>query len=642
MSNIKSIHVINDTWEDKLLLDFNTFRLIRENKESDNATFKIFKNILHVIWDFWDEEFYFEYNNIFYKSDKIMFKTLEWEEYCYINEKIMIVYQLKENLLGEIKQVNNDGFFIEWKKYNNNFLLDILNIKYYNNSKLIKQQPFIKSKEEKIPNIFHFVYGFKKQDQEFELYKYLAIKSAIRINKPLKSYFHYFYEPFGKYWDKIKPYLTLEHVNPPSEIYGNTLYHYAHQADIIRLQKLNQYGGIYLDIDTICLRSFQDLLNYDFVIGIQGNKDNQEIYGLCNAVILSKPNSPFILKWIDSYTSFRSKGRDNYWDEHSVLMPLKLSYQFPSEVTILENSAFYNPLWNNIHDILFNTQINNDEYKHLIEKNYCIHLWDTYTNDYLSKLDEKTIINENTLYNIFTRKFIKNKISILMLTYNRNEKTIECLESYLSCLDMEIIQELIIFDNNSNKQLKNYLIDFQRKNKKIKIIFHHENIGVCGGRLELFKKATGDIICSLDSDAKLLDSNFFEKVRDLLYDEKYGIIGISGAYINSWNFGEQEDIDENDTNEYFCHHIAGCCQVFRKDLFHFGFQLDPFYGFFWCEDTDLSCQSLALNKINYRIDAKKYIEHHWGGSGASYHELFEKNWNYLKNKWKNKIIHHIC
>jgi len=167
-----------------------------------------------------------------------------------------------------------------------------------------------------------------------------------------------------------------------------------------------------------------------------------------------------------------------------------------------------------------------------------------------------------------------------MLTFNRFDKTVECLESYLNCLNLDIIEELIIFDNNSDQQLKDFLVNFELKHDKIKIIFNDKNIGVCGGRIELFKLAEGDIICSLDSDAKLLNNDFFYKIRELLYDEKYGIIGISGAYINSWNFGEQEDIDEDDINEYYCHHIAGCCQVFRKDLFHIGFQLDSFYGIF--------------------------------------------------------------
>ena len=39
----------------------------------------------------------------------------------------------------------------------------------------------------KIPNIIHFVYGFKKQTEEFDLYKYIAIKSAHDINKPDKK-----------------------------------------------------------------------------------------------------------------------------------------------------------------------------------------------------------------------------------------------------------------------------------------------------------------------------------------------------------------------------------------------------------------------------------------------------------------------
>ena len=115
-------------------------------------------------------------------------------------------------------------------------------------------------------------------------------------------------------------------------------------------------------------------------------------------------------------------------------------------------------------------------------------------------------------------------------------------------------------------------------------------------------------------------------------------VRISGAYIKTWDFGEQSDINNNDTNEYYCHHISGCCQIFRRDLFHVGFGLDKEYGFFWCEDTDLSFQSMYLNKINYRIDGSKYIEHKWGGSGAKYHDLFIKNWKYFSDKWRNKFL----
>ena len=56
---------------------------------------------------------------------------------------------------------------------------------------------------------------------------------------------------------------------------GRRLRKFAHQSDVIRLQVLNQRGGIYLDIDTICLRPLQEFRRHDFVMGLQG--DN---YGL--------------------------------------------------------------------------------------------------------------------------------------------------------------------------------------------------------------------------------------------------------------------------------------------------------------------------------------------------------------------------
>jgi len=115
-------------------------------------------------------------------------------------------------------------------------------------------------------------------------------------------------------------------VELPDKIFGNQLNHYAHKCDVIRLEKIIERGGIYLDIDTICIKSFSDLLDTNhFVIGAQGSyNDLDKVYGLCNAVMLSVPQSKFALKWYNSYKTFRSTGRDENWDEHSVLMPLRL------------------------------------------------------------------------------------------------------------------------------------------------------------------------------------------------------------------------------------------------------------------------------------------------------------------------------
>jgi GT2 family glycosyltransferase len=678
----KIIKIFHKEWNDNIILDIYNKIFYRESTENESGVFEKNNHIIYLKWKNWDEEIFIKNleDNIYYLCNEIYFHNSEWEDICYIDYKNNIIYRKSENYFGNFILVKNDEkgneqneeeyYEVAWEIYN------YINTDMEYNDKLLKYKNRINNiiqrlsdaelqadgaceklqhnnsnnsnNRQKIPNIIHFIFGFKEQTEEFELYRYLSIKSAIDLNKPDKVYFYYNYEPFGFWWNKIKPYLILEKVEPPKQIFGKKIYHYAHQADIIRLQKLIEHGGIYLDIDTITLKPYTDLLVYDFVMGKQYNSDHSIIYGLCNAVILSSKNSSFANKWLDTYKTFRAKGRDIHWDEHSVKKPYELSEMYKNEIKIIDDDCFFYPLWYDIHQLLFtpidndkkidNTNLQNNAYKKIIQNNYCIHLWDTYSNEYLKKLTLDNIFQEHTLYNIFSRKFLKNTISLVFLTYNRFEVTKKCLESYLSTLDIDFIEELIILDNNSNQDFVSYLLEFKNKHSKIRIIFSDENLGVCHGRMVLFREAIGDIIISLDSDAKLLNQHFFHVIRDLLYNERFGIIGISGAFIDKWEFGSQIDIPNEDENEYFADHIAGCCQAFRRDLFHMGFGLDSYYGKFWVEDTDLSMQSLALNKANYRISQKEYIEHEWGGSGKNFKDLFKTNWEYFVNKWKGKIL----
>ncbi len=628
-------------WQDDVIFLIDSKRLYRTSVDNENANFLITGRVLNVFWDKWDSEIFIHHEdeNVFFKAEKIILEQKTGKCECYIEKKNKILYSVETGQKA-LFEINENKMEVNWIKQ------DIINVI----DGELNKTDISKSTElnvNKIPNIIHFVYALIPQTEEFHLYQYLAIESAIKINKPEKVYFYYSHEPYGYWWDKIKNSIILEKINPPQIIYKNKLQHYAHQADVVRLQKLYERGGIYLDIDTICINSFSNLLCYDFVMDKQFSygSTNSEPYGLCNAVLLSKKESSFCKRWLDSYESFRSNGRDDYWDEHSVILPYKLSKEFPNEIHVMEGNSFFYPLWDDIKDVLFSTKPSSsnqkNNYKKIIQNSYCIHLWDTYSHSTLIELNEKKIFEENTLYNIFVRKFIKNKLSLVFLTYNRMEKTKECLESYLTCLNNDYIEEMIILDNNSDLEMKKYLYELKKKHFKIKIIFSNENLGVCHGRIVLFKEAKGDIICSLDSDAKLINEKFFEKIQDLLYQEKNGLVGVSGAFIKRWTFGNQKDIPDDDPCEYLVDHIAGCCQIFRRDMFEFGFGLDPFYGKFWVEDTDLSMQSLFIGKKNVRIPQIGYLEHHWGGSGVAFKDLFVHNWNYFVQKWKGLVLTNI-
>ena len=172
-----------------------------------------------------------------------------------------------------------------------------------------------------IPKTVHFIYF---SSPEFPLYVHLAVKSAQVALRPDRILFYRGRndpELSGEWWDKSKGMIELVRVEPPIEIFGRPLRHPAHQADVFRLKVLIATGGIYLDIDTICRRSFDELLDFDCVMGHQ-SKDGT--YGFCNAVMLAQPGSQFLRAWLETYSSFRSSGRDEYWDEHSVRIPLEI------------------------------------------------------------------------------------------------------------------------------------------------------------------------------------------------------------------------------------------------------------------------------------------------------------------------------
>lgn len=92
--------------------------------------------------------------------------------------------------------------------------------------------------------------------------------------------------PTGEWWERAKKFVTPIEVSVPRKIYGNKLYHYAHQTDVLRILILLKFGGIYLGIDTVCIKPFRPLLSFDCVMGKQLFINKK--YGLCNAVILAQ------------------------------------------------------------------------------------------------------------------------------------------------------------------------------------------------------------------------------------------------------------------------------------------------------------------------------------------------------------------
>jgi len=217
-----------------------------------------------------------------------------------------------------------------------------------------------------IPNIVHFVYGLEEQEYDFLFAYYLSVLSAKLINNPDKIYFHYTHKPTGKWWDKTEKLVELNQIESPTTLGGKNIINLAHKADRVRLEVLEDCGGVYFDIDTVCVSPYKHLLDYDCAMGAE-EKSYKGYPRLCNAVIFAEPNSKFIKKWIDSAHTFFNPYE---WGSYAVKSPSILYRNDKKLVHIEEPSSFFLPSWDNISNIFF-------EDKPIPKELITLHLWES-------------------------------------------------------------------------------------------------------------------------------------------------------------------------------------------------------------------------------------------------------------------------
>jgi hypothetical protein len=207
---------------------------------------------------------------------------------------------------------------------------------------LLNRQIVYGEDRNRISKIVHFVIGQEqnKTKSSFSFFNYLVFLAARRHIRPMKFFVHYYHEPNTFWWNQTKHDaeidITLVTVRFVKTIFNRSIDHPAHRADVIRLEAILKYVGIYLDTDSLLLRSFDPLSSLnDVVLAYQDASKNL----VASGVILAKPNAVFVRRWYDAYQSFNGK----FWDCHSVVLVGRLASLYPNEVTVLPPQSFYRP-----------------------------------------------------------------------------------------------------------------------------------------------------------------------------------------------------------------------------------------------------------------------------------------------------------
>ena len=198
-----------------------------------------------------------------------------------------------------------------------------------------------------------------------------------------------------------------------------------------------------------------------------------------------------------------------------------------------------------------------------------------------------------------------NNISVIIISYNRPEETLETINNVLSLKnENNILNEIIVINNAStvDYSIIENKMNTNNSNINLKYIKSDKNLGVAGGRNLGIKEAHNDGLLFIDDDAIFEDKEVLKKITFLLSkDQNIGILAFlsKNYFTNEINLNEFPHFDKTLVNQksFYTYYFVGVAHFIKKDVFEkVGYYPEDF--FYGMEEYDLSYR--ALNK-GYKI-----------------------------------------
>jgi hypothetical protein len=183
----------------------------------------------------------------------------------------------------------------------------------------------------------------------------------------------------------------------------------SHQADFVRVNIICDYGGIWLDSDTIVMDSLDSL--FDLIDTKDGFfiKENNEL--LCNGIFGSKANTPLMIKWKENMINILDEKKDQIgWTEIGIFILMSI---YAKNTNLYDNYTIFNGL-DNLYPVNWNNCVNEyinkpyDNYKQIIREYQPLVVL---VNSVYKILEDKTvkeILECNLPLNYFINKSFEN------------------------------------------------------------------------------------------------------------------------------------------------------------------------------------------------------------------------------------------
>lgn len=208
--------------------------------------------------------------------------------------------------------------------------------------------------------------------------------------------------------------------------------------------------------------------------------------------------------------------------------------------------------------------------------------------------------------------------------------------------------ELVIIDNGSRPDVKNYFEALKNKGVAVQYIRNDKNLGPIKAINQGLARAKYDYICVMHNDLLILEDGWLEKIVSVMEgDHKIGIAGLAGrkeiydtGCVNEASL--KHKLKAEDLNAPMSEEIAdvavidGLCFVMTRRFLEKAKGFDETFGYMHCYDLDISLQSISAGFRNVVVSVAAM---HMGNGGMTrslgeYKELVKDDYGLLKRNCK--------
>ncbi|KAK7584161.1 hypothetical protein V9T40_005124 [Parthenolecanium corni] len=158
-----------------------------------------------------------------------------------------------------------------------------------------------------VPNYVHFL-RYSTTLANVSFMDAVGILAAYKNQKPDKIFFHTNLPKFGgKYWDilmdipGLKETIEFKFIEPLESIYGQPLsrtYKLWHSSDLLRIDILKRYGGIFIDNDVYLVKNMDEFRRFEMTLEIVDEKS----FG--TQTLVAHRDARFLRLWRECYKNY--------------------------------------------------------------------------------------------------------------------------------------------------------------------------------------------------------------------------------------------------------------------------------------------------------------------------------------------------